>query len=69
MCPSRSRASPNITLISDGHLFLKGGSDDAFGYFLAIRQMIFVVPPLSIIMSLAVESRSRAGLVLGLAFV
>ncbi len=42
--------------------------DGAFGYFLAIRQMIFVVAPLSVIVALAVEHSGRLGLVLGLAF-
>jgi uncharacterized membrane protein len=42
--------------------------DGVYGYFLAIRQMIFVVAPLSVIVALAVERGGRLGLVLGLAF-
>jgi hypothetical protein len=41
--------------------------DRTFGYFLAIRQMIFVLPPLSVLIALAVERSGRLGIALGLA--
>jgi hypothetical protein len=42
--------------------------DKRFGYFLAIRQMIFIVAPASVLIALAIEQSGKLGLVLGLAF-
>lgn len=43
-------------------------ADRTFGYFLASRQMIFVVAPLSVLFALGIQQRSRLGFALGLAF-
>jgi uncharacterized membrane protein len=40
--------------------------DRTFGYFLAIRQVIFVLPPLSVLIALAAERTGRLGIALGL---
>lgn len=42
--------------------------DDLFGYFLAIRQMIFVVAPVCVLVALAVQRQGRLGVALGLGF-